>query len=94
MTLTTPSTPFVGVLLACAGNLIISLALNLQKLAHIKADGAEGEEGERNDGEGDGEQPSESTPLTKDKPRPSYLTFKLWWFGLILMVIGEVGNFM
>ncbi|KIW48628.1 uncharacterized protein PV06_01198 [Exophiala oligosperma] len=33
-------------------------------------------------------------PQNDDQDRPSYLRSPVWWFGLVLMIVGEIGNFL
>ncbi|XP_010224651.1 PREDICTED: NIPA-like protein 2 [Tinamus guttatus] len=63
----TIKTQLLGVLLAAAGNFLISVSLNIQKCAHLRL-----------------------ACQTDSKP---YYTSKLWWCGIILLGLGEVGNF-
>nr|XP_028592252.1 NIPA-like protein 2 isoform X1 [Podarcis muralis] len=60
-------TLLLGVLLAIAGNILISISLNLQKYCHLRL-------------------------LRLGSQKPFYSS-KLWWFGIILMGTGEIGNF-
>ncbi|KAK5458310.1 hypothetical protein LTS15_004390 [Exophiala xenobiotica] len=51
------------------------------------------------DVEGGSESPTEeprhkSEPENEDEGRPSYLKSPVWWLGLVLMIIGEAGNFL
>ncbi|KAJ6653819.1 hypothetical protein lerEdw1_008663 [Lerista edwardsae] len=57
----------IGILLAVAGNLLISISLNLQKYSHLLL-------------------------ARQANHKPCYRS-KLWWSGLMLMGIGEMGNF-
>ncbi|XP_027512858.1 NIPA-like protein 2 isoform X2 [Corapipo altera] len=63
----THKTQLLGVLLAAASNLLISVSLNIQKCAHLRL-----------------------VCQTELKP---YYTSKLWWCGITLLGLGEVGNF-
>ncbi|XP_062424536.1 NIPA-like protein 2 [Rhea pennata] len=60
-------TQLLGVLLAAAGNFLISVSLNIQKCAHLRL-------------------------ACQTDPKP-YYTSKLWWCGIILLGLGEVGIF-
>ncbi|XP_053251550.1 NIPA-like protein 2 isoform X2 [Podarcis raffonei] len=60
-------TLLLGVLLAIAGNILISISLNLQKYCHLRL-------------------------MRQGSQKPFYRS-KLWWFGIILMGAGEIGNF-
>ncbi|KAH0617540.1 hypothetical protein JD844_015900 [Phrynosoma platyrhinos] len=57
----------LGILLAIAGNILISISLNLQKCSHLRL-------------------------MHQDNQKPCYRS-KLWWSGIVLMGIGEMGNF-
>ncbi|RSH78392.1 uncharacterized protein EHS24_002117 [Apiotrichum porosum] len=137
-----PQASLIGVAIACAGNILISLALTVQKLAHKrgaeKAAAAQAVEAaskfgrlslhgpphidqlvlnddyvdpltpttrplpasrlpgsDRNGGRTD--IPLSSSSGTDTPPLASegtYLTSRLWWFGLGLMAVGEAGNFL
>uniref|UniRef100_A0A6I8NB59 NIPA like domain containing 2 n=1 Tax=Ornithorhynchus anatinus TaxID=9258 RepID=A0A6I8NB59_ORNAN len=56
-----------GVLLAVAGNLVISISLSIQKCSHLRL-------------------------LNQENRRPHYQSV-MWWCGSLLMVVGELGNF-
>ena len=155
----------IGILTALVGNMLISVALNIQRYAHIRIDreyvrdrmqleleakrarsgrdamsaygtAASGEQGSRNRGrqreptfEPYRDEPSESQPnrnverhrreqqqteshddlqdsVSSDETarpegrdlqrgnRKSYLRSPYWWVGIVLMVLGEVGNFL
>ncbi|PKI83329.1 hypothetical protein MVES1_003192 [Malassezia vespertilionis] len=73
---------WIGIGVTVASNVVISLALNCQKLAHMRLDAeAVGPD-------------SEHTALLRARTtRVSYLQSKLWWLGLALMCVGETGNF-
>ncbi|WFD25342.1 hypothetical protein MNAN1_000310 [Malassezia nana] len=76
---------WAGMAVTIASNVLISLALNCQKLAHMRLDAQPMRE------------PNEQTPLVPlpdDRRRPSYLRSRLWWFGFTLMALGETGNFL
>ncbi|KFV81876.1 NIPA-like 2, partial [Struthio camelus australis] len=60
-------TQLLGVLLAAAGNFLISVSLSIQKCAHLRL-------------------------ACQADPKP-YYTSKLWWCGIILLALGEMGNF-
>ncbi|KAF8351281.1 magnesium transporter NIPA-domain-containing protein [Amanita rubescens] len=78
--LLTPAT-LTGILIAICGNVLISFALNLQKLAHKRIHSP------IDDDEDD------HTPLLRPHEESRYLKSKLWWAGFLLMNIGEAGNF-
>ncbi|XP_078543103.1 NIPA-like protein 2 [Lissotriton helveticus] len=58
----------VGVVLAILGSFLISIALNLQKSAHLR--------------------------LAKLPDPKAYHKSKVWWFGVLLMAVGELAVFM
>ncbi|CAG8895879.1 unnamed protein product [Penicillium egyptiacum] len=126
----------IGIITALCGNVLISLALNIQRYAHIRIareweqaknrNGGFGSNGTRvglrgrsraqyrdseqndfepyRDDDGDdteGRNPGLSSRATstgsKDGAggnRKSYLKSPYWWIGIVLMVVGEMGNFM
>ncbi|KAI9312182.1 magnesium transporter NIPA-domain-containing protein [Dichotomocladium elegans] len=104
--------PLIGVVLSICGNVLISFALNIQKLAHNQLSLSESRDNDpeaRNAGprppsfSSSSSQPLYSDALSKgkmvspndsDSDDTSYLRSKVWWLGIILMVVGEVGNFM
>lgn len=76
---------WAGMAVTIVSNVLISLALNCQKLAHMRLDAQPMRE------------PNEHTPLVPlhhDRRRPSYLRSRLWWLGFTLMALGETGNFL
>ena len=93
----------IGIIICLSGNVVISFALNIQRLAHERIQRRR-QSGRRthtkisamaygtvhlpksNDGE-DGEEEEE------EENEALYLRSKLWWTGLVLMAIGEAGNF-
>ena len=134
---------FIGIIVAISGNILISLALNVQKYAHIRLRrdesqrkrslskqrgqawkqalagiGTAGQPGSRDSGvqdqvgadeirqlDGD-ETPEDEDPDSTNEPSTSpeagkshqsnqmYLYSPWWWLGLILMTVGEFGNFL
>ncbi|KAJ5926980.1 hypothetical protein N7516_008753 [Penicillium verrucosum] len=126
----------IGIITALCGNVLISLALNIQRYAHIRIareweqdknrSGEYGNTGTRvgsrgrspaqyrdsdhNDFESyrdedvvdtEGRNTSSSSRATStgskdgaDGNRKSYLKSPYWWVGIVLMVVGEMGNFM
>lgn len=90
------SNPLVGILAAVLGNLIISIALNVQRYAHLRlndqarlpvtmASGPPLEAATSSFASATGAASSSSM---------TYLRSRLWWLGVLLMTIGETGNFM
>jgi hypothetical protein len=126
----------IGIITALCGNVLISLALNIQRYAHIRIgreweqdknriglngdngmpveprgrsrdryrDSEEDEFGPYRDVEGDdtegrdsGLSSQGSSTGSEDRlngNRKSYLKSPYWWVGIVLMVVGEMGNFM
>ncbi|KAL4909381.1 hypothetical protein BDW74DRAFT_80525 [Aspergillus multicolor] len=131
----------IGIITALAGNVLISLALNIQRYAHIRIekeweqdklrqglkwkrsdrrssygaiDGPEEESRYRDDLSGHSghyrddfsgqEDDLPDSPVTERTAQPengspqgrrkSYLRSPYWWSGIILMTLGETGNFM
>lgn len=133
---------FIGIIVAISGNILISLALNVQKYAHIRLrrekflrerslreqrgqawkwalagigtvqtgsrdSGVQEPVGVDEIGQLDGNENPEdenpahsnepSTPFKTGKPHKTnhmYLYSPWWWLGLILMTVGEFGNFL
>ncbi|KAH8551482.1 magnesium transporter NIPA-domain-containing protein, partial [Umbelopsis sp. PMI_123] len=91
---------YIGVVVSVCGNILISVALNLQKYAHNKLQQSANLISDAN-----GTLPYSSPHIPNDdgffgyrKSTPEsdttdYLKSKLWWMGISLMVIGEIGNF-
>ncbi|OQD88179.1 hypothetical protein PENANT_c004G08944 [Penicillium antarcticum] len=136
----------IGIVTALCGNVLISLALNIQRYAHIRiareweqdksqkeadwrrthsgsdtanSNGAVGSNGARDQSRGrsreqyrdsednfepyrdDDTERRASTSSSRDSNDPgdsgnrkSYLKSPYWWVGIVLMVVGEMGNFM
>lgn len=126
----------IGIITALCGNVLISLALNIQRYAHIRIareweqdknrSGEYGNNGTRVGSRGrspaqyrdsdqnafepyrdedgvdtEGRNTSSSSRATStgskdgaDGNRKSYLKSPYWWAGIVLMVVGEMGNFM
>lgn len=59
----TGSSLYVGVIISITGNILISVALNIQKYSHNKNE--------------------------KSGVHVPYMKRKLWWLGLILMLLGS-----
>ncbi|KAJ5360271.1 Magnesium transporter NIPA [Penicillium concentricum] len=125
----------IGIIAALCGNVLISLALNIQRYAHIRI-AREWEQDKNRNGElgnngtragsrgrsrdqyrdseqdafepyrddGDDTEGRNSGSTTRDNStgskdgadgnRKSYLKSPYWWVGIVLMVVGEMGNFM
>lgn len=126
----------IGIITALCGNVLISLALNIQRYAHIRIareweqdksrSGEFGNNGTRIDSRGRpqgqyrGSEQNDFEPYRDDDGddtegrntgsisratstgskdgadgnRKSYLKSPYWWVGIVLMVVGEMGNFM
>ncbi|KAJ3304580.1 hypothetical protein HDV03_002533 [Kappamyces sp. JEL0829] len=91
----------IGVAVAILGNILISLALNVQKYAHNLLLNTPGTIVYDSDSHYDGERRG-LLPQTLALPEAeaadlpvagSYLSSKFWWLGVLLMVLGECGNF-
>jgi magnesium transporter len=87
----------IGIIICLSGNVIISFALNIQRLAHERIQRRRHTPLHRT--------ATDSSSATYGAPHPKdsdeneeqneglYLKSKLWWTGLVLMAIGETGNF-
>ncbi|ORX82953.1 DUF803-domain-containing protein [Basidiobolus meristosporus CBS 931.73] len=93
---------FIGVLFAICGNILISVALNIQKYAHNKLRSktnptsyspllARNSRATFHNDDGSNMSTRVSTSIDSDL---DYLKSKTWWSGLILMTSGECGNFL
>ncbi|PWZ01560.1 DUF803-domain-containing protein [Testicularia cyperi] len=103
MHIASSSKTLIGVAVAVAGNVTISVALNCQKLAHLRL---EREQNLSNGAQHANSQASSSnaSDSTSRKPSPRdsnsngmdtmFLRSKLWWLGIALMTLGEGGNFL
>lgn len=69
--------------MSIVGNIIVSLSLNIQRLAHKKLD-AKGTASEDDDDDG----------VDAHTSQGNYLTSGWWWLGIVLMALGETGNFL
>ncbi|KAI8993151.1 magnesium transporter NIPA-domain-containing protein [Pilobolus umbonatus] len=91
---TNKNNTLVGIALSIGGNIIISLALNIQKLAHNRLSVQTKSP--------DMEQSMSHHPSLSKEPMHSYnqkkdnsfLQSEVWWVGVSLMIIGEIGNFL
>lgn len=83
----TDATPgwWVGITVSIVSNVVICLALNCQKLAHMRLEAEALECGEA-DAASSAAEPR--VPLAV-----GYLQSRLWWLGFALMCLGEAGNF-
>ncbi|GES87466.1 DUF803-domain-containing protein [Rhizophagus clarus] len=93
---------FIGVIFAVAGNILISVALNVQKSAHNELNRLQ--LNNFNSGASGSDFSSRSLHTNNDEyevlldpeqySETNYLRSKAWWAGIFLMIIGELGNFM
>jgi len=90
----------IGIIICLSGNVVISFALNIQRLAHERIQRRR---------QAARRTPTESSATTYGTVHPPktgdeedgeeeenevlYLRSKLWWTGLVLMAVGETGNF-
>ncbi|CAG8544762.1 1291_t:CDS:2 [Racocetra persica] len=96
---------FIGVIFAVSGNILISVALNIQKNAHNELQKLQLDRLDSSDFANTSPQtpvgthnfPTDSHDGYEvpdpDECNTNYLHSKAWWAGLFLMVIGELGNF-
>ena len=92
---------FIGIVICLCGNVIISFALNLQRLAHERIQRkiavSRSAQEQNSPAENYGTRTSSTTVKQDDREDDDhgtqYLHSPLWWTGLVLMVIGESGNF-
>ncbi|CAG8481996.1 11201_t:CDS:2 [Dentiscutata heterogama] len=96
---------FIGVIFAVSGNILISVALNVQKNAHNelqklqldRLDSTDINDSAPNSPLGTRNfhpnTPDSYVPDPDDYGNINYLHSKAWWAGLFLMIIGELGNF-
>lgn len=94
---------FIGIIICVCGNIVISFALNIQRLAHERIqrklvdskDARLRPSNQESLSYGSGQ--SGSTAKDDDNPDEQdgvlYLKSHLWWTGLVLMAVGETGNF-
>lgn len=103
-TLPEESHTYIGVVVSICGNILISVALNLQKYAHNKIQKKSTSSSTHLNGSlphsspqigennyDNGYQNYQKSDVEEDNT--DYLKSKLWWIGISLMVIGEIGNF-
>ncbi|EKV12167.1 hypothetical protein PDIP_53140 [Penicillium digitatum Pd1] len=126
----------IGIITALCGNVLISLALNIQRYAHIRIareweqdknrygeyrnnrtrvrsrgrsqaqyrdteqndfEPYRDDDGDNTEGRNTGSSSRATSPGSKDGAygnRKSHLKSPYWWVGIVLMVVGELGNFM
>ncbi|CAG8645902.1 374_t:CDS:2, partial [Funneliformis caledonium] len=101
---------FIGVIFAVTGNILISVALNLQKNAHNELQRLQlafiNNSNTNSQAASFGSDLSSRSLHTQNDDgyevlldpeqysETNYLRSKAWWTGIILMIIGELGNFM
>lgn len=81
----------VGCAIAIAGNVIVSLSLNIQRLVHKKLSIADNKDSEETEA-GNVMRDEDTSPGTS--PSGNYLYSGWWWSGILLMAVGETGNFL
>lgn len=69
---------YIGVVCAIAGNICISVALNIQKHVHNSLADVESQS---------------LLDVTSEAHTAKYTEHRLWWLGMLVMLIGELGNF-
>lgn len=100
---------WLGYVLAIAGNVVVSLSLNTQRYAHKKLEEADEDRGknklhsqpdleeqqqdDRHETAGDD---AHDSPIGHDhaESRKTYLSSPYWWAGILLLAVGETGNFL
>ncbi|KAL1928167.1 hypothetical protein VTP01DRAFT_3083 [Rhizomucor pusillus] len=86
----------IGVVLSICGNILISFALNIQKLAHNRITRRSSSVTSSCSTSSDSTQVGKPVDKLNNKFKDDtlYLRSKLWWLGIFLMALGEIGNFM
>ncbi|BFZ55291.1 hypothetical protein PYCC9005_002331 [Savitreella phatthalungensis] len=96
---------WLGYVLAIVGNIVVSLSLNTQRLAHKKLE-EDSHDDHHNDEErqqphdyndrdhNNHEDDRDATTATDSQPQRNYLRSPYWWAGIVLMAAGETGNFL
>lgn len=79
----TGSHTLVGIASAVCGNLVISIALNVQRYAHLRL----------KENENSQHLPKNSARMPSSH-KATYFRSRLWWLGALLMTVGETGNFL
>lgn len=79
------SHPLIGITSAICGNLVISIALNVQRYAHLRIKDKETPKQQLSSGKNDDASSANSSG--------TYFKSRLWWLGVLLMTVGETGNF-
>ena len=78
--------PFAwGIVVALIGDILISFGLALQKVAHNKVEQRKGKTLLSEDG-----QTSDGRPVKKE---PTHTSDPVWWLGVAIQIVSEVGNF-
>ncbi|KAI8341132.1 magnesium transporter NIPA-domain-containing protein [Chlamydoabsidia padenii] len=95
----------IGITLSIIGNILVSIALNVQKLAHNKLSHEKPQEKQpacyyasTNESVLSMESATDQDVFEYDHHKfmgddNRYLHSKTWWLGILLMVLGEIGNF-
>lgn len=85
----------LGCIISIVGNVVVSLSLNIQRLAHKKLGEDEGESGHTSPLHSDQTETSHHVQNDSSVNRKNnYLVSGWWWAGILLMAIGETGNFL
>ena len=91
---TTSWATFIGIVICLCGNVIISFALNLQRLAHERIQRRIAQRHIQSERYCENRSTtSKSDDEDVDEQGTQYLKSKLWWTGLVLMAMGETGKF-
>lgn len=79
----------IGIAIAIVGNVLINVALNIQRYAHLRLQTpTPGADTQDENSHGD------TNRLEFVESTPNYLTSGFWWLGAVIMTVGEVGNFL
>lgn len=84
--------PIIGITIAIVGNILINIALNIQRYAHLRLQRKRIRE--RHKTSGPQSQVHDREETTMHTRKLSYLSSELWWLGALIMTIGETGNFL
>lgn len=76
-----------GITIAIIGNILINVALNVQRYAHLRIKRIE-------DSHGSMESSTSDHDDSYHKFSYEYLRNSVWWLGILLMTVGETGNFL
>ncbi|CAO1632314.1 unnamed protein product [Sympodiomycopsis kandeliae] len=88
----------IGAIICICANTLISFALNVQKLAHLRTQNSKGVHEEAEDSH-QGRRQNDAIREEEDHEgegnglNTKFLRSGLWWLGMTMMVLGEGGNF-